>query len=53
VRIGAPDGFGSAFLAPRLTGLIERHPQLASPWMIADSIPSAVATSASPACVAV
>jgi len=28
VRIGAPDGFGSAFLAPRLTGLIERHPQL-------------------------
>lgn len=28
VRIGAPDGFGSAFLAPRLTGLVERHPEL-------------------------
>ncbi len=28
VRIGAPDGFGAAFLAPRLTGLIERHPSL-------------------------
>ncbi len=28
VRIGAPDGFGSSFLAPRLTPLIERHPDL-------------------------
>ncbi|ACA16926.1 transcriptional regulator, LysR family [Methylobacterium sp. 4-46] len=28
VRIGAPDGFGSTFLAPRLTGLVERHPDL-------------------------
>ncbi|WP_246775875.1 LysR family transcriptional regulator [Methylobacterium aquaticum] len=28
VRIGAPDGFGSAFLAPRLTALVERHPDL-------------------------
>lgn len=25
VRIGAPDGFGSYFLAPRLVGLIERY----------------------------
>ncbi|MDZ5699389.1 LysR family transcriptional regulator [Chelativorans sp. M5D2P16] len=29
VRIGAPDGFGVAFLAPRLGGLAERHPGLA------------------------
>lgn len=29
VRIGAPDGFGVAFLAPRLGQLTERHPQLA------------------------
>ena len=28
VRIGAPDGFGVAFLAPRLGVLTERHPQL-------------------------
>ena len=28
VRIGAPDGFGSYFLAPRLVGLIERFPDL-------------------------
>lgn len=28
VRIGAPDGFGVAFLAPRLRELVERHPQL-------------------------
>ncbi len=28
VRIGAPDGFGSSFLAPRLTALVERHPDL-------------------------
>lgn len=28
VRIGAPDGFGVAFLAPRLGELIERHPGL-------------------------
>jgi DNA-binding transcriptional LysR family regulator len=28
VRIGAPDGFGSTFLAPRLAGLVERHPEL-------------------------
>ncbi|WP_061930847.1 LysR family transcriptional regulator [Aureimonas sp. AU22] len=28
VRIGAPDGFGTAFLAPRLKGLMERHPAL-------------------------
>lgn len=28
VRIGAPDGFGVAFLASRLNGLIERHPLL-------------------------
>jgi DNA-binding transcriptional LysR family regulator len=28
VRIGAPDGFGVAFLAPRIGELIERHPGL-------------------------
>lgn len=28
VRVGAPDGFGVAFLAPRLGGLVERHPAL-------------------------
>lgn len=28
VRIGAPDGFGTGFLAPRLGALVERHPQL-------------------------
>lgn len=28
VRIGAPDGFAVAFLAPRLTRLAERHPDL-------------------------
>lgn len=28
VRIGAPDGFGVAFLAPRLGALVERHPGL-------------------------
>jgi DNA-binding transcriptional LysR family regulator len=28
VRIGAPDGFGSAFLAPRLGDLAEQHPEL-------------------------
>jgi DNA-binding transcriptional LysR family regulator len=28
VRIGAPDGFGVAFLAPRLAQLAERHPEL-------------------------
>lgn len=29
VRIGAPDGFGTFFLAPLLAGLAEAHPQLA------------------------
>ncbi|MGN7292238.1 LysR family transcriptional regulator [Rhizobium sp. SAFR-030] len=28
VRIGAPDGFGVSFLAPRIGKLIERHPEL-------------------------
>ncbi len=28
VRIGAPDGFGVGFLAPRLGALVERHPAL-------------------------
>ena len=28
VRIGAPDGFGTSFLAPRLGGLMDRHPGL-------------------------
>lgn len=28
VRIGAPDGFGVAFLAPRLAELTQRHPRL-------------------------
>ena len=29
VRIGSPEGFGSYFLAPRISRLTERHPQLA------------------------
>ncbi|MBP2230075.1 LysR family transcriptional regulator [Azospirillum agricola] len=28
VRIGAPEGFGSCFLAPRIGGLCDRHPDL-------------------------
>ncbi|MEO9786112.1 MAG: LysR family transcriptional regulator, partial [Aurantimonas coralicida] len=28
VRVGTPDGFGTAFLAPRLWRLTERHPDL-------------------------
>jgi DNA-binding transcriptional LysR family regulator len=28
VRIGSPEGFGSYFLAPRIAGLKDRHPQL-------------------------
>ena len=28
VRIGAPDGFGNVFLAPRVRALTDRHPQL-------------------------
>jgi len=28
VRIGAPDGFGVGFLAPRLAALVDRHPDL-------------------------
>ena len=28
MRIGAPDGFGAFFLAPRIGDLIHRHPQL-------------------------
>jgi len=28
VRIGAPDGFGSDFLAPRLVEIAEQHPEL-------------------------
>ena len=28
VRIGAPDGFGSVFLAPRVRALVDRHPEL-------------------------
>jgi len=28
VRIGAPDGFGSVFLAPRVRGLTDQHPEL-------------------------
>src|SRR4030088_603691 len=28
VRIGAPDGFGSVFLAPRVWALADRHPEL-------------------------
>lgn len=28
VRVGAPDGFGTLFLASRFLGLIERHPNL-------------------------
>lgn len=28
VRIGAPEGFGSLFLSPRLCALLDRHPEL-------------------------
>ena len=28
IRIGAPDGFGVSFLAPRLTQLVSKHPML-------------------------
>lgn len=28
VRIGAPDGFGISFLAPKIVALLERHPNL-------------------------
>ncbi|GHC76872.1 LysR family transcriptional regulator [Limoniibacter endophyticus] len=28
VRVGAPDGFGVAFLAPRLSAITEKHPSL-------------------------
>src|ERR1700716_2918264 len=28
VRIGAPDGFGNVFLAPRVRALTDRHPEL-------------------------
>ncbi|WP_259783062.1 LysR family transcriptional regulator [Aestuariispira ectoiniformans] len=28
VRVGAPDGFGVSFLAPRLTGLLDKYPDL-------------------------
>lgn len=28
VRIGAPDGFGTLFLAPRMASLVEKHPGL-------------------------
>jgi DNA-binding transcriptional LysR family regulator len=28
VRVGAPEGFGSYFLAPRMAALADRHPQL-------------------------
>jgi DNA-binding transcriptional LysR family regulator len=28
VRVGAPDGFGSVFLAPRVRALTDRHPKL-------------------------
>ena len=34
VRIGAPEGFGSYFLAPRIGRLKERHPQL-TPQLVA------------------
>ena len=36
VRIGAPEGFGSYFLAPRIAGLKQRYPQL-TPQLVAAS----------------
>lgn len=38
VRIGAPEGFGSYFLAPRLGRLIERHPGLRVQLVAAPSV---------------
>ncbi|MEQ1931953.1 MAG: LysR family transcriptional regulator [Parvularculaceae bacterium] len=38
VRIGAPEGFGSYFLAPRLNRLIDRHPSLRVQLVAAPSV---------------
>jgi DNA-binding transcriptional LysR family regulator len=40
VRIGSPEGFGSYFLAPRISRLTEQHPQL-NIQLVATSAPSA------------
>jgi len=40
VRIGAPDGFGSMFLAPRIGALAERYPELDIQLVAMSRIPS-------------
>lgn len=40
VRIGAPDGLGAMFLAPRITALAERYPELEIQLVAMSRIPS-------------
>ncbi len=40
VRVGAPDGFGSMFLAPRIGALAERYPELDIQLVAMSRIPS-------------
>lgn len=46
VRIGAPEGFGSTFLAPRLGPLLERHPELDIELLTLPRFPSLAAREA-------
>ena len=46
VRIGAPEGFGSIFLAPRLAPLLERHPELDIELLTLPRFPSLAAREA-------
>lgn len=46
VRIGAPEGFGTDFLAPRLSGLLDRHPELDVELLTLPRFPSLAAREA-------
>jgi len=46
VRIGAPEGFGTTFLAPRLGALLERHPELDIELLTLPRFPSLAAREA-------
>lgn len=46
VRIGAPEGFGTAFLTPRLTSLLEMHPGLDVELLTVPRFPSLAAREA-------
>ena len=46
VRIGTPEGFGTAFLAPRLGALLERHPELDIELLTLPRFPSLTAREA-------